>query len=392
MDFIHGFDWDESITEAWWTSAGMPTAPSLYIDFSRASARRANLIRTPDQLMSFTRNSAATFIDGSGKIQTAAINTPRYDWRTGRRGLLIGAGTTNLCKSSEDFSQSPWVNTGAVSVAPVALGNGLMGVATAGYPSHAIYDEIGGAWIIPAGARPAPDSTGRASVTFTAPAGCTSIRIHPLRNADNSAFIRQVIAVTPGATYTLSWYEIGGILGGVQLETGSIATAYIPSGAVAGTRAADVASFDFSGIDLSGGYSAAMRLRVADAATWSRLFSFDSGNADTSQAIYLNNANRLSLTLAGTSVIDLGLWAPMKGAEITLAFSVSPTGFHAVLFNGAGASFSGQLAAYAAPSRARLGANTTNTGQPLSAHYYKLALWAQPMSPADLQTAWGAIQ
>ncbi|HBM8993528.1 TPA: hypothetical protein L0122_001064 [Citrobacter freundii] len=62
----------------------------------------------PTKSMTFSRATAATYIDKSGVLQTAAINTPRFE----KEGLLIEGQSTNYIRYSNDPSQ--WKSTGSV--------------------------------------------------------------------------------------------------------------------------------------------------------------------------------------------------------------------------------------------------------------------------------------
>jgi len=62
------------------------------------------------------RNSTATYIDKDGLIKTALANVPRIDWSTGEAVLLVEPQSTNLITYSEDFSDSYWNSTVALTI------------------------------------------------------------------------------------------------------------------------------------------------------------------------------------------------------------------------------------------------------------------------------------
>ena len=67
-----------------------------------------------DSRITFTRSSTATYVDENGIIQTAAVNTPRFDHDpvTGESlGLLIEESRINLFTYSEDFNSGGWIVT-----------------------------------------------------------------------------------------------------------------------------------------------------------------------------------------------------------------------------------------------------------------------------------------
>lgn len=62
-------------------------------------------------LITFTRSSTGTYFDAAGVLQTAAINTPRFDHHPVTKaplGLMIEAAGTNLLKYSEQLDHVAW--------------------------------------------------------------------------------------------------------------------------------------------------------------------------------------------------------------------------------------------------------------------------------------------
>jgi hypothetical protein len=74
---------------------------SLDLPFAATKSLTARVGPTP----TFSRASTATFVGSNGLIQTAAINSPRFDHTSAGvcRGLLIEEGRTNLLLQSETF-------------------------------------------------------------------------------------------------------------------------------------------------------------------------------------------------------------------------------------------------------------------------------------------------
>jgi hypothetical protein len=81
-------------------------SPSLLLQFAGAT--------TLDPRITFTRASTATFTGSDGLIQSAAINTPRFDYdpvTLAPKGLLIEEQRTNLLTYSEQFDDAAWTKT-----------------------------------------------------------------------------------------------------------------------------------------------------------------------------------------------------------------------------------------------------------------------------------------
>ena len=94
--------------------------PSLVLDFERQKAHRysdsTGFAETPlASLMTFTRNSTATYTGPDGVLRTAGVNQPRYDYDpvTGEcKGLLIEEQRTNLVTYSMQSDMAGWNKTG----------------------------------------------------------------------------------------------------------------------------------------------------------------------------------------------------------------------------------------------------------------------------------------
>ena len=201
----------------------------------------------------FARADTATYLGADGSIRTAGVNVPRYV-----DGLLVmePAATNLLLYSSDIANMSAWSrpsSTVASDLFDSPDGAGTAdGVFTTGSTSGGVYQAVsvtaGAAMVFSFWAKRAAATaaayriynvTGatnivaptsyyasinaatwtRVSVAFTVPAGCTSVRVY---------LCSDISASGTGATV---W--------GAQLETGSVATSYIPTTTAAAGRAAD---------------------------------------------------------------------------------------------------------------------------------------------------------
>jgi len=202
----------------------------------------------------FTRASAANYIDGAGVLRSAAVDTPRYQ----DGGLLIEQASTNFLSNSEDFAVFPWTVTGAANVsmvntivAPdgtttadtlnlatnVIWGGNALNVQQSGLVSSAAYTcsifiKSGGATTCTLRLR--DQSTGAVQDVVT---------------ALTASWQRVSVSLTTGAGTTAIAVLIGATDGdvhiwGAQLETSSKATSYIKTLGASVTRAADICYTD----------------------------------------------------------------------------------------------------------------------------------------------------
>jgi len=166
-----------------------------------------------------------TVTDGTQWITSGytagTLSTTLPDGTTGnarRLSIASGAGafrsSTITVNESTAYTFSFWARNNGGSQARFRVWNATAGSSIVDYTlsSSNYVSQIGGAnntsstWV-------------RVSVTFTTPVGCTSIYVYPC-SSDS------------GTVDLLIW--------GAQLETGSGASSYIPTGASTGSRAADV--------------------------------------------------------------------------------------------------------------------------------------------------------
>jgi hypothetical protein len=278
----------KGVASLWSGASGLVTGwggAALTLDFLSGSL---------DSRVTFTRSTTATFTGSNGLIQTAAINTPRFDYdpvTLAPRGLLIEEQRTNLLTYSEQFDNAAWGKTDITVTANATtspdgtttadlLTEGSAGTAiisataTDSGPTIAssIYIKAGTAtWVrlqLTSGANAvrvwlnaATGALGASSIagtgvfvsaTVTALASGwyrvsfagTIPSVTSYNLSVNSASADGSATRVSGVTY-YSW--------GAQLEAGAFATSYIPTVASQVTRSADVATM--TGTNFSAWYN-----------------------------------------------------------------------------------------------------------------------------------------
>jgi len=202
-----------------------------------------------DSRFTFSRASTATFINSSGLVESAANGVARFDYdptTLAPRGLLIEGSATNLVTRSEAFTTGVgnWTDSnitrdGTLRTSPDGTANALRITASAGNATIIRTSAIGTSagrtfsiWL--------RRVTGTGNIDYTQDNGAnwntqaiTSswVRYTFTHTADHQVGIR---IVTSGDAIEL-W--------GAQLEAGSGASSYIPTGASTVQRAADSCSF-----------------------------------------------------------------------------------------------------------------------------------------------------
>jgi hypothetical protein len=273
-----------------------PDGLSLDLQFAADKTLTARKGPTPV----FTRGSTGTFVGSDGLIQTAAINTPRFDHTSAGvcRGLLIEESRTNICLQSENFGTT-WINdsgsvtiTTDVEVSPDGLTTAdkiaessstttrriciqSISVTSGTTYSYSCYIKAGERDFAQMATGTGLNSAfqnfivnGANAGTLGSSSGIVSSRIDAMPNG----WYRCTIVVTATATGTTQvtvgpapsstitrWQAYSSTAGsgisawGAQLEAGSFATSYIPTVASSVVRSADVCSI--TGADFTSFYN-----------------------------------------------------------------------------------------------------------------------------------------
>ncbi|WP_277657239.1 LamG domain-containing protein [Seleniivibrio woodruffii] len=111
-DKLDGFDSSDFARFVQMTGAvGNINSPLLHLPLKK------NLLTQQGQsVCTFTRASAATYVDRYGMLKSVAADTPRFT----TEGLLIEGASTNLLTYSEQFDNGAWVKTNASIAANTA--------------------------------------------------------------------------------------------------------------------------------------------------------------------------------------------------------------------------------------------------------------------------------
>ena len=245
-----------------------------------------------DSRLTFTRASTGTFINASGNVATASNNVARFDYDPTTqvpRGLLIEGTATNLLNWSESFATSGgtnnnWADTHITrnrpnNTDPANGTNALRVTASATHGTIISTTAMGTSaartfsiWL--------RRVSGTGTIDYTLDNGSTYTI-----QAITSSWVRYTFAATTAAQRVGIRIHTNGDsieLWGAQLEAGSGASSYIPTGASQATRNEDsatmssVASLGFDqyqgtfivrGLQTKHGISFARLLRIAGATT-----------------------------------------------------------------------------------------------------------------------------
>lgn len=211
-----------------------------------------------DPRVTFTRSSTATFVGSNGLIQSAAINSPRFDYNPvtlAPKGLLIEEQRTNLVLNSAVFTSTVWakinasLTTGIDDPAGGSLATTLTATVALGTIQQATVSTAGtysvSIWI--------RRRTGTGQVSLR----CGDLTLIPI--TVTSSWVRYT-ATAVATTTTIRLAVVLNTSGdevdiwGGQIEAGAFATSYIPTaGASTFTRSADVATM--TGTNFSSWYN-----------------------------------------------------------------------------------------------------------------------------------------
>ena len=285
------------------------------------------------QLITFSRASDATFVGSNGLIQTASVDTPRFDHNpaTGESlGLLVEEQKANLLVRSEEFDDASWalLFSALLNANQAAAPNGVLSADQLTISNSSSFSGI------------RQNYTFLASTTYTfslwvrAVSGTASFRLKIFDGAADT-FSASQSATETWQRYTLTMTTAAGAgagnvaianiasplnqqniyIWGAQLEAGATATSYIPTVASAVTRAGDVASI--TGAAFTGFYRQDEGTVFAD-------WNVQTSNAFATVYQFHNNVATVNLIEAYRNNSDTSITARIResaGTQRTLAFS-----------------------------------------------------------------------
>ena len=245
-----------------------------------------------DSRITFTRASTATFVGSNGLTQTAAVDTPRFDYdpvTLAPKGILIEEQRTNLVTYSAQFDNGAWAKnnttiTANSTVAPdgTTTGDTVTGVvpgstnnvtrsitAAATQYTYSIWVMAGTATtcVLLLRDNTTPINLSSSAQIISGPgsvSGTSTITVTGLSTTQwTRVAITTTAAMTAGNLLGVFFYpetSVGGsttaksnMIWGAQVEAGAFATSYIPTVASQVTRSADIASM--TGTNFSSWYN-----------------------------------------------------------------------------------------------------------------------------------------
>lgn len=235
-----------------------------------------------------TRAGIATYTAADGQIVTADENTVRVDWSLGYPAMLIEPSATNLLDYSEDFSNSYWTKQNVtLSPAPVAAPDGTMTATHATKTNDECIVYRGG---------------------FQSGTDILSIWARTVSGSGTCYFGYQGGSATP-VTVTDQWQRFEVPLNnpnayvvnlrgastldelyiwGAQVETGSVATSYIPtSGGSVAERTRNADNLVIDGTNFSNFYNA------TEGTVYGEFSSKSTVDTALAEFRYLNSSNRI---------------------------------------------------------------------------------------------------
>jgi hypothetical protein len=385
-----------------------------------------------DPRLTFTRSTTGTFTNASGLVASAAINTPRFDYDPSTlqpRGLLIEGSASNLWTYSQD--QSQWavsnvtVNTGTQATAPdgttslfPVLTNTTSSVqyfvrqrsadsitATTGQVyTYSMFVKKGTHRYVQMFASATTIFTNAAQANFDLDDGTTGnvTNCTPTAVAYGNGWWRLSIAVTANASATqsqpfllylvssktatraenLSLSSQSIYVWGAQVELGSGASSYIPTGASQGTRNVD--NCELLNLTTMGFNASAGTIYVDTGTrigTGGRSYSFMPTSGINDQ-IFEGGGFLLNVYSSGTFVAQIGT-GTASAAKIAAAYAVND---YAVSVNGGAPSTDTAGALPTTIAKLTIGARDSSSVTQMNGCIRVFKYWPTRLPNAQLQS------
>jgi hypothetical protein len=378
-----------------------PDGLSLDLAFAADKTLTARKGPTP----TFTRASTATFVGSNGLIQSATINTPRFDHdpvTLACKGLLIEESRTNLLTQSESWQTGSSFTgpiTPSISNNTTTSPDGLLTADTLSGSNGTLADgSVNSTWRLP---------NISSSTTYTFSIYIKSLGVATkaeIRIRDNSTgtsvqtldtnitsdWKRISVTATTGGTTTSIRCIIQNTDGpiaiyGAQLEAGSFPTSYIPTTTTALTRSADVCSI--TGGDFTSLYNATEGTILANASTPASgdrtVLSIDDNTANEMTRLRTEGTNPFfKVTDGGSDVVAIDAGTVTANTTFKLAAAYEINNFAASINGGAVvADTSGTIPTV---DRMRIGAG--QGGNTMCGHIARIQYFRKRLPDAKLQS------
>ena len=310
--------------------------------------------------LTFERSTSGTFVNASGYVATAGVDSARIDYSPtsvgNALGLLLESSATNLMKRSEEMNTGPWANAGALKLSVSQTGSGSPANDSTSNVVTWVNGSFGGQCYL----QQTVDVSGGVAYTWSVwlkSLGGNTVNVFSLaRNAGNSVVGNYEVAValglgTPTATgtntnytgsptqsltqYPNGWWKLvvtattpataatvafgfsnkdavpgsgsnGFEAWGFQVEQLGFATSYVKSTASQGTRAADLCTLSgsaFAWYDPSACTLVAHGQRKTTG-NFGRLISVNNGTADESLDLGAGNSGRFLVRKAAANTSE----------------------------------------------------------------------------------------
>jgi hypothetical protein len=318
--------------------------PKLFLDFVRSNRL--------DPRVTFTRASSATRVGPDGRIQVMGNDAPRFDYDPvsgACRGLLIEGTATNMVDRSQDFTSGVWTTTNMTVVSNTGVDDPSGGTsagtlqATAG---NAVFQNTESVVV---------DATYTVSVWMRRRTGTGTVGIRAIENTISVVTIDSTwkrYSATAVATTTTgrcgvqvgtSGDEID--IWGFQMETGSVATSYIPTVSSNVVRAADAVSITGAGFSswwnpLEGTFVLEAEMYPVNSAFFRYPISVNGSSNTTTDLIAFNNPANGNAVRFAVNQGGVGQAAISQNVTLNAVFKAAggyKANACAVAFNGAAA-------------------------------------------------------
>jgi len=409
----------------------MPAAPSLLIVPYRSKTGKlySQIPTSGAGDFTVTRNTEARRFNSAGLIESVASGIPRLDYYTsggtaGCPALLVEPAATNLALQSEAWNVSPWTATsgsqgatvsGNVTTSPDGTTNADKLIEAAVTGTHFCLQSItltsGTTYTASFFVKASERTRGRLRMSgsgaywdldFNLTSGTVTGGTNPFiqnfgngwfrigatftANQASNNFILFILDASGNASYTGIGTN-GIFVWGAQLETGSVATSYIPTAAASGSRSADVVSVSGAVSGSIGQTEGTMyaEVDIRNMAKETYLIRIDEGAA----------SNILSLRTLTSNVVRTAITAPTTSGTINISSAAFTAGIVKIAFayksgeialsvNGATAlTANGTFAFGASLNRITLGSNASASSE-FNDRIRAVALYTTRLTNAEL--------